>query len=1577
MCAITALAPVAGSAEEDAESALARSLLPRGAVERMLQQAVLPPAQLAVRQDWILRRFPGTIVAARIEVARAQALLTAQAPQAAAAPGWSKAAPQSRAQSWQECLDAAEAVLARYPQYGVVQGEMTYLLARIVNDKGAPAPVKGKAFQALLPRVRHCAWILGLTRNYLNGLDLPASEKYRLARQGEEASGPYPYARQYLWTFLEPYAKAAKTEDAAQEIERFRKRYGADSAESVAAEQLLLERRSRAGDASAGEALRRLQQVQLEHTAAVRQLRAECDAAMAAGTCDGAVRRAQAFRKYPKYSVDSPWWTAFLNEVASRGSAESQTRAFRLALECLPHGQTGETVFQLLCQRPLAVVPEMADLTLRWFKDQAHDRLRDRHRATQIVRLFKTSDVKPDLLLKAMRTAAEVAKALEMPDLEGELLANLAEQSWDHDQPTAIDALRRAAGLCPGSYDSARAGWLLDFLTGKLPLVQDPLPRSPSFLNDDNLPAVSLPPAPAPAAEVAVDGDEYRLCKLDPKENLVGRQAAAVSSGAASAELSTDGKPDTYWKPDALPAVCIVPLKRPTTVAKISLRTVEQAGLVVSLLNSTGKTLGRYERSWNFWEQFRTVQHWSPDTLVLELLPVPDVSFVKVELLDALGSFGGIRELEVYSPAYPAQASHELPAAPIPEGAAALAVQWQADQPGRETVYRGNLESVRGFPVMRWSTPWRKQSGPVVLQQLGGNLAIEFFGRNATLLAEREGKAVWTIDGGKPSVIEHPVKERTEHRLADNLGEGRHLLLLKNEALPARNDRWGADTLSFAGLKVQGLSRVAVAIRFGQPGGEWTPWTAVGDPAGTTVAVFGPIAGKRPAAYQVGLFFDSRAVMAADTASVRGVRVTAAKAGGSGTPGPLGVKGDSPVFVGARTGTFPALSEELSEVARLVSERKVVVAYPKTGTTAEYAAARRIAERARVYLVSDDIGLNLYPGLVLAVGRPMVHRYSRQLVATCMAWNDPDFLNNERGVVGMHRDMEGKPAWLFVTGETVEAVERAADRLLQVVVPAAPAAEPFRMFASDVLEMVYPWQLHADDPAPDRLEMRLGVNDRRSVQFGISAARDLKELEITCSPLRSADGEQLPAPRVRPVGCYEWIPFFGDLRLPNLFLDKPLLPMPANTATGVWLTVLSSPKTRPGTYTGTLSVAAHGCRREVTLRVTVEPVVLPDLARPKTYSFAGVPYWFHPWTPLYERALRELARNEAEHGVSVVQPNFLMKARYTATARIRSRTDTQPATAAIETLRDPKAEPPVVLDFIDLDRQLEIFEEEYRRLGKPLPEFLCHAPDLQPINRDLFGEPGHFPPTAVRVFSRQFVAHLKKTGRAGRFYLKISDEPGDIAQWAAWARPFREEGVRTMTCHAAHYPNIATAAGVMDPWCPNYQHEVWRPFFAERRKAGDALWWYCCGVPPTRLTGKPADNLPFYWLTAKWRFDGAMNYAAMHANPHSSMPVPFRYEHGMDHRIVYLADGSVLDTTRRELERDGISDCKLIEHVRDRIGGLRKRQQEAAAQQAETELAAIIESVVPYRYGYPVEPAAWHKARSALYDIALRLDRGP
>jgi hypothetical protein len=75
---------------------------------------------------------------------------------------------------------------------------------------------------------------------------------------------------------------------------------------------------------------------------------------------------------------------------------------------------------------------------------------------------------------------------------------------------------------------------------------------------------------------------------------------------------------------------------------------------------------------------------------------------------------------------------------------------------------------------------------------------------------------------------------------------------------------------------------------------------------------------------------------------------------------------------------------------------------------------------------------------------------------------------------------------------------------------------------------------------------------------------------------------------------------------------------------------------------------------------------------------------------------------------------------------------------------------------------------------------------------------------------------------------------------------------------------------------------------------------------------------------------------------------------------------------RREWEGDGIRDLRLLEGIRAALKRLEARESRRAGELGHR-LDALIESVVPYRYGYSQDSQEWIRAREALYALATEL----
>ena len=1506
---IAALGGMAAGAGEplDSEGELARLKAVDGELERLglqFHRRRTPPREQVELLDAFARRHPGTYHAAQAEL-RIVGLV------------WNL-------KKYGDALARAEAFCKRYPADLSSHTRILYYAARLVLNRKQTDELRGRACELLLASCHGVGGLLSFTRGWLQARDdLTPAARYGLAlqaarRAGKESTG----AAAFAWHFLSLHARDALDQDeVAAACQGYMDTFGQASLHFPDAHELLLSLKAAAQDAEAGRQLRTLRDARKQSTRAAEAVFSRVDGLLGEAKYDEAARALAELRNHPHAQVEKGWNR--LREKAAQLPLEPQLKLIRAAVGTLRPGSPLNGWVALLDRNTGFLAPAHVDAALAAYDLYFTEKLRCRHVFVGKATLLRNRvrQAPPALRGRFSTMAARWAGILGVRDMQADFLFECGKALWDSDPATAHKALGDAVQLCPGTPGAVRARWFLERLNGTESLVRGPLPRPPSALRVHRPVRAKLPDAPPPGPEPIVETDG--AFQLRRRDNATVALAPQRNDAAAA-----DGNPESAWTPSALPAVLVLPLQAVSTVHTIRVHTTGNVHFTARLLDRAGRTLRRYERAWPS-ALLNSATYEPAAETTLHILPCHAVAFLKLTVLRRSGAAGGVRDIELAAPTYPAFAMRLLPDAPIPPAAKALTLAWEAEEPERNVAYRPNLECVRGFPLMRWSKPWHRPPRRLVLRQVTGNIGILFYGgARPALELSAAGGADWMLDMGTRGRIDKPAKEPKLQTfpLVETAADGAHALELTSRALPAGKDAYGPNDIAFEGLAVKGRARGFYVVRF-QKAGQWGPWLR-----GRGIAV--PDGAAR---YQAAAVLDSRGVLAQETASLGKLTVDFKGAGAEAHTQPF------------LPSLRPRILDDPRAAAAFLRSRRPAVVYAKVGTEAEHRAAAELARKAGCYLVSDDAGLNNngYEGPFLAVGTPLHHRLCRQLVARRFAWHDERFLNSTEGFAGAELEAcENSGTFAYVTGDTPEAVVAAARRVLALLEP-FEAKAPFRLFAASTLERVYPWQQRAQAPPLKELRLQLGRGDRRSVKAGIVFDTRTPGLRVRCAQLRSDAGAVLPSPRIRFTGFHEWVPFFGDLRLPDLLVDAPRLPIPAHVAMSVWLTLVTPSDAAPGTYRSTVEVRAGGRTATVPLTIRVLPLVLPPIGRINSYSYSSVVHWFNHGTARHRAALESLYANEAEHGLSMVTLHR------------------HPLTCTLEGGRP-------VFDFAALDHQADAAEAAYTSRGLPLPAFYHPYP-----NRELSDATSRLYATfdAARVkeatlaFSRQLAEHLRKQRRWARFYIKIADEPRDFDKWLEQARPFKDGGLQVTTAHSTR-AGIEKLIGTIDAWCPNYQHDIFCKPLRQRQRGGhEPLWWYMCGVPPTRLTGRLVDNLPFYWLTPKWDYDGAHSYAGLTAS--GLAKVPFRYDHGMDFRMLLLPDGSIIDSVRRELESDGIRDCLLLYRVKDRIRELRKAGNEKRADALAARLDALLHSVVPYRYGYADKPQQWDAARARLYRLAM------
>jgi hypothetical protein len=1588
------------------------------------------PAEIETRRRWLLTTFPGSELAAKAELWRISELYDAG--------------------QYERVAPAALELIAKYPLLSGVHDQTLSFVSRVVGDAKLPLTARRAALSAIAPALRHRATLSQKLVHSLRKAGQTPEQALELGKRVATNCGAYPQCRNLWWDALKSATKSLGNEAFTREARAFIALYGTDSLAGRDAE-LAIQRLQAASDGGSAE-LKQLETTARAQALSVASAFAEARRLLAEDEGEAAAARIrQVLATVPKFAAEEAW-NALLRTREMASGDEAALPILRLLAE---QGGTAETMeLGAAVLRDRGVSRDGLQLFIALLRQGGVDR---DHSCDLVDFAVRVAEGRPerDALLDAYRAGVVIATRLDVPDHKVRYLNGLAKAAWDTSPKEALQAMRDAVALYPRIPAAAESGWLLATLEGRNQVVKEPAARSRSAAAETaGDPALPLPKAPTQSAAVVATSGGFALARHATDADLLLHGKPNASAASESAGRALDGNAESAWEVSSFPAALIAPLKTASSLAKLRVVTENPAYYTVSLLDCAGRTVSRVERDWGFFDYYRRDDYWPSVDETLQLLPTSSVCFVRLDVRAVRVSPLRVKAIEAYASPVEAQGvrlSETMAASP----GQAVGVTFSADEPSASVSYDASGEWARGFPISRWKRFWLRSNEPLTPNQTGSSLGIAFFGTNARLSIDRPGAMRWQVDDGAVTLSPHPGEEETELSVAANAAPGLHVLRLYDEALPRDGEHADGPTphgTRFVKLTVDGKSRVRVALRFGTRAGAWGPWSPPLAGSGGAINVPASIDGWRPELAQAGAFFDAREVGARTSATLRRLElVPRAKAANEAA---------------REAGERAVLRDAPQDVAKALAERDVVVTYPKTGSAAEYNAAKQLAEKAKVPLQSDDIGLNFYPGTVVAVGTPLRQRYARQLLATHGLWNTPQFFAATEGVAAPIRHADH--TWFYaVTGDTPLAVQKAVDRVAAALpTPRAPSAA-VRIFSSNTLEAPMPWQIAGNQPEPQAIELRLGINDRRSAVFGLAADRAVKSATISVGELQSDSGARLAPPLSRVSGYYEWIPFFGDLRLPNFLVPSTAVALPENSARAVWLTLSTPAATKPGVYRGNISLEVDGTQRQVPLVVRVEALDLPRQPHLRTSSFSHLPYWYHRGAAGYDAALRALARDEATHGASDVTPplefdwttapkripassavqksnavprdihwapfsdaskqipaeNALFVAFPKAvetrwlfvTGRANERTSVrlsawngqawaalppQPISNAkssqallfsnpngrVQYLRlsatdttplglesvgafEGTAAFPIKFDFTALAHSMEVFEEEYAKLGlrpnfvlQPGARLTAAAAELSGVANYPYG--GVVPP-----FAAQLNAELVRTGRASRTTLKVADEPKDLGVWAAQARPFKEAGLATMTAHSADRKDLDAAIGVMNPWCPQYDGNILSPFFTERKRAGDAVWWYTYGPPNLRVTGQPAENLVYHWLSAKWHFDGEMTYAALHATS-TSMPVPFRYENGEDHRLAFLPDGTLLDTPRREIEAEGIADVKLIEFIEAAAGRLSVSKPERAAAILK-ELSAIENRVVPYKYDYATDATRWLAARESVYALAL------
>ena len=628
---------------------------------------------------------------------------------------------------------------------------------------------------------------------------------------------------------------------------------------------------------------------------------------------------------------------------------------------------------------------------------------------------------------------------------------------------------------------------------------------------------------------------------------------------------------------------------------------------------------------------------------------------------------------------------------------------------------------------------------------------------------------------------------------------------------------------------------------------------------------------------------------------------------------------------------------------------------------------------------------------------------------------DADWPGPGRGAVVAYANFEStkQPVLLIAGGDpagTLRAVQYVREKMLKDV----PAPAGFKFWPASTDLKVYPST--PMQPAGDRVRLFAARGEYESAQVVISAFEDLKNVEVTATPLVHAEtkkeiSKRYDAPYRRRNGpiLVRWVNFYpvkpddGWTGYPDPLLERAESRIAAGRAQGVWLTFIIADDAQPGLYQSTVTCKANGETKTISVEVTVWDFTLPR------DGLQGEPYIHMAAFPpddtreLLERHVRALIENMVEHGMRLIHLNAidLFRVHLSPKGEYKGRecdwlTVSDDGMVALDTHRldvladmvDAAAKPYEVSFMIYNHSLLTGPDEQHTRFKRAFPNRFADKPKREGNwGQDYWSQ-------ELQTLLRK---HLEARGLMKRVVFKVGDEPPGFDRW--WNEQTvsaREAGLPVMTAfNNIDFADAEKGFGTVACWQPLYQlYDA--EFFKKARAAGAKISWYNCGPPPKTSVQTGASELRGYlWQAAKADLDVVCWWGIQCWYGHSKMWTN-RYEHW--NSVVYpphpekepwikpgkgWVDSAPLDSIRWEHIRDGMEDAWYVNLLRRKIAEARAKNLGEAAEKAQAALDAVWAGTFPTLNDYAPEFSRMLECRAqvaaAILDIqkALKPEKKP
>ncbi len=546
---------------------------------------------------------------------------------------------------------------------------------------------------------------------------------------------------------------------------------------------------------------------------------------------------------------------------------------------------------------------------------------------------------------------------------------------------------------------------------------------------------------------------------------------------------------------------------------------------------------------------------------------------------------------------------------------------------------------------------------------------------------------------------------------------------------------------------------------------------------------------------------------------------------------------------------------------------------------------------------------------------------------------------------------------------------------------------PGELFAVSDLVRVFEDGYGLPKQRPTKIDLFAVRGETVSGQVVLHASRDLTDVRVSVTPLKSDDGRVLPeqlvttnfvdsvyveknTPKLVSTDLVRAAPAW----FPDVLSDKPTGSVAKGRYKAVYLTVRVPRDALPGRYVGRVSVSAGGATSSLPLQLTVYPLTLPEsrhLFVTEWFSSSRFKHHGGDWRDEqhFYRLLQAYARNMADHRQNVFRvPLELVSATADQDGRLH-------------------------FDFSRFDRWAETFWSTGRMdlLETGFVARFAHGgwSSREIVLRDFTvtdaatGKTHRLPGDQFwPQFLPALVQHLKEKRWLEKTVLHIADEPShhNVLSWrkaSQFAHRYAPELRRIDAIETPHCGND------LEIWVPKLDHlATWYEAYDRARRRGAELWFYTVGIyqkgslPNKTLDVALIESRLLEWLAVRYRLKGYLHWGF---NAWTDDPFRDAGKHRGDGWLVYPARNGLLNSLRWEQMRNGLQDAECLWLLENELRMLQRRLPAAAAEMLDPTQrpVEIATHVIQSFHQFSRDPQVLYRARRLALDELVQLRQPP